>query len=77
MQLEELMNVVSRLPPARQQEVIDFATFLEQRHGNKKQAPHSDWSESDFKTMSAEQAMRGLEEEPELYSEDDVRECWQ
>jgi len=76
MQLEELMNVVSRLPPARQQEVIDFATFLEQRHGDKSRGPHSDWSESDFKMMSAEQAMRGLEEEPELYSEDDVRERW-
>ena len=76
MQLEELMNVVSRLTPARQQEVIDFATFLEQRHGDKNRAPHSDWSESDFKMMSVEQAMRGLEEEPELYSEDDVRERW-
>jgi len=76
MQLEELMNVVSRLPPARQQEVIDFAAFLEQRYGNKKRTPHSDWSEGDFKVMSVEQSMRGLEEEPELYSEDDIQERW-
>jgi len=76
MQLEELMNVVSRLPPARQQEVIDFAAFLEHRYGDQARTPHSDWSEGDFKVMSVKQAMRGLEEEPELYSDDDVKERW-
>jgi len=42
MQLEELISMVSRLPPARQQEVIDFAAFLEQRYAAKnKQQPTS------------------------------------
>ena len=33
MHLDELISMVRRLPPARQQEVIDFAAFLEQRRG--------------------------------------------
>jgi len=68
--------MVSRLPPAMQQEVIDFAAFLEQRYGSRKQASHGDWTEKDFKAMSIEQAMLGIEDEPELYSDDDVQERW-
>jgi len=76
MQLEKLVNMVSRLPPARQQEVMDFAAFLEQRYGEKNQAAVADWTEQEFRTLSTEQAMRGIEDEPELYSEEDVKEHW-
>ena len=71
--VDEIITMVSRLPPARQQEVIDFAAFLEQRYGSIKQASHADWTGQDFKAMSLKQAMRGIEDEPELYSEDDVQ----
>lgn len=77
MQLDELVNMVSRLPPDRQQEVIDFAAFLEQRYGAGQKAAQNTWSEHDFKAMSIQQAMRDLDHEPELYSEDDIREGWQ
>ncbi|MET4028162.1 cytochrome c [Marinobacter sp. MBR-99] len=77
MQLDELISMVSRLPPARQQEVIDFAAFLEQRYAAKNNQQQTDWSEEDFKAMSAKQAMRGLEDEPELYSNEDIQEHWQ
>lgn len=76
MQLDELIIKVSRLPPSRQQEVIDFVTFLEQRYGTVSNHDHADWSGAQFEIMSAEQAMRGLEEEPELYSDDDLKERW-
>jgi len=76
MQLDELITKVSRLPPSRQQEVIDFVTFLEQRYGTVSEQDHADWSGAQFEKMSAEQAMRGLEEEPELYSDDDLKERW-
>jgi hypothetical protein len=76
MQLEKLVNMVSRLPPARQQEVMDFAAFLERRYGEKDQAAVADWTEQEFRTLSTEQAMRGIEDEPELYSEEDVKEHW-
>jgi hypothetical protein len=76
MQLEKLVNMVSRLPPARQQEVMDFAAFLERRYGEKDQAAVADWTEQEFRTLSTEQAMHGIEDEPELYSEEDVKEHW-
>lgn len=73
MQLDELIAKVSRLPALRQQEVMDFVMFLEQRDG---QAEQADWSEQHFRTMSIEQAMRGLEDEPDLYCEEDLTERW-
>ena len=68
--------MVSRLPPARQQEVIDFAAFLEQRYGDNSKTKQAEWTEKDFKTMSVEQAIRGIEDEPKLYSDSDIRERW-
>ena len=76
MQIDELITKVNRLPDAYQQEVLDFVTFLEQRYGSRS-ATHSDWGERQFTSMSVDQAMRGMEEEPELYSEDDLEERWQ
>lgn len=76
MQLDELISMVSRLPPARQQEVIDFVAFLEQRYGQERKKQQAEWTEEDFKTMSVEQSMRDIEEEPELYSESDIQERW-
>ncbi|WP_341582267.1 DUF2281 domain-containing protein [Marinobacter metalliresistant] len=76
MQLDELISMVSRLPPARQQEVIDFAAFLEQRYGDNSKTKQAEWTEKDFKTMSVEQAIRGIEDEPKLYSDSDIRERW-
>jgi hypothetical protein len=77
MQLEELIAKVRRLPAYRQQEVMDFVTFLEQRYGAAATDDQADWSEQHFQAMSIEQAMRGLEDEPDLYSEDDLKERWQ
>ncbi len=77
MQLDELISKVSRLPAFRQREVMDFVTFLEQRDGDAEHGEPADWSEQHFRTMSAEQAMRGLEDEPDLYTEDDLKERWQ
>ncbi|MCL7931575.1 DUF2281 domain-containing protein [Halomonas llamarensis] len=77
MRFEELVAKVSRLPSVRQQEVMDFVAFLEQRYGEVPENVEADWSENQFQAMSLNQAMRGLEDEPELYSEDDLKERWQ
>ena len=79
MQIEELIAKVSRLPEFRQQEVLDFVTFLEQRYGRAEPAETEqlDWSEQQFRAMSIEQAMRDDEYEPDLYSEEDLMEKWQ
>lgn len=77
MHLEELITKVSRLPESRQQEVMDFVAFLEQRYGQAKpaEAEQLDWPERQFRAMSVEQAMRDAE--PDLYSEDDLKDRWQ
>lgn len=79
MQLDELLTKVSRLSAFRQQEVLDFISFLEQRDAQQTtpDAEHEDWSERQYQAMSVAQAMRGMEEASDLYSEDDLKERWQ
>ena len=76
MRFEELITKVSRLPASRQQEVMDFVTFLEQNYAERCVDEHADWSGQQFREMSIAQAMRGLETEPDLYSQDDLEEHW-
>ncbi|RDB41846.1 DUF2281 domain-containing protein [Halomonas sp. DQ26W] len=77
MQLEELIQRVSRLPPDRQEEVMDFIAFLEHRYGQCRNQGQEDWTNHEFQTMSLDQAMRGQEGEPDLYTEADLKERWQ
>jgi hypothetical protein len=63
---------VSQLPATRQQEVVNFVLFLEQQCRQN----HSDWSDQPFSEMSVDQAMRDLEDEPEIYTEGDLKERW-
>lgn len=77
MQLDDLVSKVSRLPPSRQQEVLDFVAFLEQRYGHSAREEQTYWSETHFNDMSVQQAMRDIEDEPDLYSDDDLKEKWQ
>ncbi|MCG5493562.1 MULTISPECIES: hypothetical protein [Ectothiorhodospira] len=51
-------------------------TFLEQRYGVSPPSEQVDWPEQEFRAMSIEQSMRGLEDEPDLYSDDDLKERW-
>ncbi|WP_227715125.1 DUF2281 domain-containing protein [Marinobacter sp. 1-3A] len=55
MQLDELINRVSQLPPSKQQEVHDFVVFLEQRYAAKNQSSPTSWTEQDFNAMSINQ----------------------
>lgn len=77
MQIEELIAKVSRLPSLRQQEVMDFVAFLEQRYGHVGEVDANEWTDAEFQSMSLGQAMRGLEDEPDIYAEDDLKERWQ
>ncbi len=64
---ERITEMIRRLPPPVQQEVLDFAEFLAEKGGG-----DAEWS-----GFSLDQAMRGLENEeiPE-YSEADLKEKW-
>lgn len=77
MQLDELLAKIRQLPVMRQREVMDFVLFLGEQCKQDNVGGHSDWSDHAYQAMSVEQAMRGLEYEPEIYSEDDLQEQWQ
>jgi hypothetical protein len=74
-QFSELAAKIERLPVEQRQEVFDFVSFLEARYVSSKNA-FSGWVDADFKSMSVEQAMVGLDDEPDLYSDADLKEHW-
>lgn len=76
MQINELIAKVRQLPPGRQQEVMNFVLFLEQQSRQTALLDHINWAEQEFNTMSLEQAMRDLADEPELYTVADLKERW-
>lgn len=82
MNLDSLLKQVKNLPLHRQQEVIDFVEFIYSRESRqaserKDSSNEADWSEETFKLMSLGQALRGMEDEEELYTEADLKERWQ
>lgn len=77
MQLEKLVNQVSRLPAAKQQEVADFVAFLEARYALNDDANLVDeWSDQSFKDLSLKQVVQDQQEEADLYSDTDLKERW-
>lgn len=63
---EKISYEVQALPEAIQREVLDFVEFLKTRRAH---AEDEAWS-----TFSLAQAMRGMEDEPDLYSTADLNE---
>ncbi|MCO6439709.1 MAG: DUF2281 domain-containing protein [Nitrococcus mobilis] len=79
MKLAEFIERVKVLPKDKRAEVYDFVEFLAWRESlslTAREQEHADWSEADFSAMAMQQAMRGLEDEPTLYDEDDLVERW-
>lgn len=62
---EKISQELETLPEIAQREVLDFVEFLKWRNGDREGA---EWSR-----FSLRQAMNGLETEPDLYTENDVR----
>ena len=75
----QLSERIQALPPDKQAEVFDFVDFLISRHAAAKQQEIADgeWTRAEFSAMAMSQAMRGMEDEPPLYTRDDLKECWQ
>lgn len=64
--VEKIASEVSNLAPKDQAEVLDFVEFLKRKHCRMENA---DWD-----GFSLSQAMRGMEDEPDLYDAGDIRE---
>jgi|GEM_PF-272040 len=85
---EQVYQTVKPLPESMVQEVLDFALFLRQREASQEwrdlmlaQAESlAAWDNAEdeaWTKMAMTQAMRGMEDEPVLYSLDDLKERWQ
>ena len=76
---EQVYQTLKPLPEARVQEVLDFALFLRQRESvtDWNNAEDNEWTNTEFTEMAMNQALRGMEDEPALYTLDDLKERWQ
>lgn len=70
---EKIFSHVENLPETYQAEVLDFVEFLETKSrqlDDREEPEGARWSR-----FSLSQAMRGMEDEEELYSLDDLEEA--
>ncbi len=68
---ERIVEHLRRLPEEAQAEVLDFVELLETRSKKSREGPEDAWS-----SFSLAQAMRGMEDEEEIYSRGDLREAF-
>ena len=75
----ELIEKIQNLPAEKQAEVCDFVEFLAARFGKVKgkSLVHNEWSDTEFAEFAMGQALCGMEDEPVLYTRDDLKEHWQ
>jgi hypothetical protein len=65
---DKIVQNLQDLPESAQAEVLDFVEFLKSKHGS---AEDAEWS-----ALSIMQALRGMDSEPNLYSEQDLKETF-
>ena len=74
----QFFQKIQALPPDKQAEVFDFIDFLTSRSttpGDQKIVA-DEWTDGEFSQLAMSQAMRGMEDEPPLYTLDDLQERW-
>ena len=76
MNIAVLVEKLQGLPEEKQMEVFDFVDYLSSRFTPSEARIRADWDERDFSTLSLTQAIRGMEEESELYSRADIKDLW-
>ena len=76
MNYDRLIATLDRLPAEKKAEVVDFVDYLAQRFGQPPPSIVTEWSEGEFSSFAMTQAMRGIEDEPVLYTEADLKERW-
>lgn len=75
----QLIEKIQALPIEKQAEVFDFVDFLASRCKGDAHKPlvYDEWTNAEFGEMAMNQALRGMEDEPSLYTLDDLKERWQ
>ncbi len=72
----QLIEKIQVLPIDKQAEVFDFVDYLATRFARPTARDPVEWTDQDFSRLSMAQAMRGMEQEPNLYSDADLKEHW-
>jgi hypothetical protein len=66
---ETIFDEVQEMPGHQQAQVLDFLEYLKSKDAKEnKESEQREWSD-----FSLAQAVRGMEDEPELYSLEDIR----
>lgn len=73
--IEAVVDLLPRLSAQQQREVQDFAEFLLQKTASKIEGEQA-LDGPDWTSFSLSNALRGMEDEDTLYSEDDLQEIW-
>jgi hypothetical protein len=71
-----LIEKLQTLPIEKQAEVVDFIDYLFERFSRQDETALGAWNEQDFSQFSMHQAMKGLEDEEPVYTEQDLKEKW-
>ena len=78
MNLVSFVEKVQRLPQDKQAEVFDFVDYLADRFttSSTPASPSPTLTEEEFSQWALSQALRGMEDEPDLYAQSDLKERW-
>ncbi len=74
MNIVQLIEKIQVLPKEKQAEVFDFVDYLATRFARPIATDPVEWTDKDFSRLSMAQAMRGMEQEPDLYSQHSSRD---
>jgi len=75
----ELIEKLRALPDDQQSQVLDLIERLSGQPVSARDAgpDQGEWTESGFAAFSLSQALRDMEDDPVVYTVDDLRERWQ
>lgn len=74
----KLIERLQALPQDKQAEVFDFVEFLSRRSASAgAHLAQGEWTNDEFAHMAMAQALRGIENDPVVYTSADLRERWQ
>ena len=74
MNIVQLIEKIQVLPKEKQAEVFDFVDYLATRFARPIATDPVEWTDKDFSRLSMAQAMRGMEQEPDIYSQHSSRD---
>jgi hypothetical protein len=73
----ELIEKLETLPDEKRNEVFDFVDYLATRFAGHQAPAIGRWTDREFADMAMQQALRGMDDDPVIYNDADLRERWQ